>query len=809
MLTEIMVKLKRPFKAEVKAGCANTSVFGGFAKYVLKYLELLKEESQTISQNSDILETIQRLNELFKSYQVQSLSERREIIRLAIPLIQFLDQEYNAIKPPKSRPMSSDSVLTDRGVTDYGVTDSGVSILARSVQEVKGIGLKRTQIMQRLGIFDLLDLIYYFPRNYSDRSQVIAIAEIKDLTEEVTIVGKVVSIQESKPRKGMTIVKVAIHDHSGLAFGVWFNQPYIKNQFKNGDQVIFSGKVNQKNYNRYRKLELNNPVFENLLTEETVHTRRIVPIYSLTDGLTQKNLREILKTALGDYLTKIPEMIPESLRLKHGFLKIDEALQAIHFPDNQASLDEAKRRLIFEDFFLFQLGILGRKKTYQKNLFGYSCRSEEKLINDFLNLLPFDLTKAQSRVWQEIAADMNREIPMQRLLQGDVGSGKTVIAVMSLIKGIENQLQGAFMAPTEILAEQHFLSIKKWFQSLRLRVELLTSSMKKNRQELLRALKAGEIDLLIGTHALIQEEVQFAKLGVVVIDEQHRFGVTQRESLRQKGLHPHLLVMTATPIPRSLALTIYGDLDLSLIDELPPGRKPIITLWRGAETREKIYSFIKEQLDQGRQAYIVCPLVAESEIIDLESATEMAEYLATTIFNQYRVALLTGKTLREERDELMRSFRDGKIDILVATTVIEVGVDVANASLMLIEDAQRFGLAQLHQLRGRVGRGQEQSYCILIGVATTPEGERRLQVMVETNDGFKIAEEDLAIRGPGEFFGTKQHGLPEFKLANLLRDWEVLELARTEVKLLFESDRGLENSDFWLEIFNLRFKESY
>lgn len=789
MLTELMEKLKLPFKAEVKAGFSNTAVFGGFANYVLKYLELLKDKLQTVSQHvnqNDIIERLDQLSELFNPYQSSQPEDRQTIIRLAIPLIQSLDQAINSFRPQN--------------------LVQGLNLLARSIQELKGIGPKRAQIMQRMGIFDIMDLLYYFPRDYSDRSQLLPIAEIKDLTAEVTIAGKVVSIQESRPKRGMKIIKVAIHDGTGLAFGVWFNQPYLKNQFKHDDQVIFSGKVNQKNYNRYRKLELNNPVYENLLAEEAVHTRRIVPVYPLTDGLTQKNLREILKTALNEYLSQIPELIPENLREKYGFLPIDAALQEIHFPENSTSLEEAKRRLIFEDFFLFQLVILNRKKVYQKDLFGYSCLAEDKLIKDFLGLLPFALTKAQTRVWHEISTDMNETTPMHRLLQGDVGSGKTVIAVMSLIKGIENGLQGALMAPTEILAEQHFLTIKSWFQALDLRVELLTSSLKQNRQVLLQSLKAGEIDLLIGTHALIQEEVQFAKLGIVVIDEQHRFGVTQRELLRQKGLHPHLLVMTATPIPRSLALTIYGDLDLSLIDELPPGRKPILTLWRGTDAREKIYSFVKDQLNQDRQAYVVCPLVAESEIVDLESATEKAEYLATEVFNQNRVALLTGQTPREERDLLMRNFRDGLIDILVATTVIEVGVDVSNASLMIIEDAQRFGLAQLHQLRGRVGRGLDQAYCILIGEATTLEGERRLQVMVETNDGFKIAEEDLMIRGPGEFFGKKQHGLSEFKLANLIRDSKILELARTEVKLLLEKDSALFNSDLWAQLLKLRFK---
>ncbi len=828
MLKEIIEKLKRPFKAEVKSGFLNTSVFGGFDKYILSHLDQLQIKVQTgaeIIDPTDVLKAVDDLKQLFRTYRTIGPDERQECIRQAIPLIQLLDKEAagmgsieesnddnNANKSGDNLSQvesSENQDIPEKKSLDQQLLDN-LRVLDKSVQYIKGIGPKRAKIMERLNVTNVMDMLYYLPREYSDRSEVLPIAEVKNIEGEVTIEGQVVSIQENSPRRGMKIVKVGIHDDSGLAFGVWFNQPYIKNQFKNGDKVIFSGKMNQKNYNRYRKIELNNPIYENLESDEYVHTRRIVPIYPLTEGLSQKVVREMTKNALDEYLYQMPELIPEVFRRKFGLLGIDATLRAIHFPENRALLDEAKRRLIFEDFFLLQLGILVKRNTVRFEASGYLCRDDREILQAFLNFLPYKLTEAQSRVWHEISQDMEKKKPMYRLLQGDVGSGKTVVAAMTLIKGIENGLQGALMAPTEILAEQHYLSIKNWFETLDLRVELLTGSMKKkSREEKLLALQSGEIHLVIGTHALIQEEVQFDKLGVVVIDEQHRFGVEQRELLRKKGLHPHVLVMTATPIPRSMALTIYGDLDLSVIDQLPPGRKPIITAWRGSETRDKIYSFVKEQLDQGKQAYVVCPLIEESEVIDVESATQMAEYLTEEVFYEYQVALLTGQTPRDERDQLMRNFRDGKIDILVATTVIEVGVDVPNASIMIIEDAQRFGLAQLHQLRGRVGRGQAQSYCILIGDATTPEGERRLEVMVETNDGFKIAEEDLAIRGPGEFFGTRQHGLPEFKIANLIRDWEVLEVVREEVQEMLKQTPELIGSQLLQKILRMRFKGSF
>ncbi|MCK4257882.1 MAG: ATP-dependent DNA helicase RecG [Halanaerobiales bacterium] len=824
-MKQIMKKLKRPFKVEIKTGCLNTSVFGGFDRYVLNYLDQLKArlESNFTESSPKLIEIVSQLKILFLDYKRVLPDDRREIIRKVIPLVQQIDHGIEGLEnikrpvkqvkePPQVKPLRSEESPKMQNLNSKVILDH-IEMLARPVQYVKGVGPKRAKTLNRLNVENVMDLIYYIPREYSDRSQIMSISDINKsqslIKEEVTIVGKVVAIQEMRVKRGMKIIKVAIHDGTGLAFGVWYNQPYIKDQFKNDEKVIFSGKVNLKNYNRYRKIELNNPVFERLESDDHLHTSRIVPIYPLTEGLSQKNIREIINNAIDQYISYLPELIPGMLKQKYSLLSSDQALKFVHFPENRTLLEEAKRRLIFEDFFFLQLGILYRRKLMQSNNEGYSCKEDQELISTFINVLPFSLTNAQKRVWEEISYDQQKTKPMYRLLQGDVGSGKTVIAAMSLIKGIENGLQGALMAPTEILAEQHYLSLKGWFETLDLHVELITGSLKKKRrEEILNQLSTGKIDLVVGTHALIQEEVQFKKLGVVVIDEQHRFGVEQRELLQKKGIHPHVLVMTATPIPRSMALTIYGDLELSVIDELPPGRKPIVTVWRQPETRDKIYSFVKDELNQGRQAYVVCPLIDESEVIDVESATQMAEYLSLEVFTDYKVSLLTGQTSRDERDQIMRDFRDGKVDILVATTVIEVGVDVPNASIMLIEDAQRFGLAQLHQLRGRVGRGEAQSYCILIGDTTTPEGERRLNVMVETNDGFKIAEEDLAIRGPGEFFGTRQHGLPEFKVASLIRDWEMLEIVRNEVKELLKEYPDWIDQELLKIIFAIRFRGS-
>jgi ATP-dependent DNA helicase RecG len=519
---------------------------------------------------------------------------------------------------------------------------------------------------------------------------------------------------------------------------------------------------------------------------------RIVPVYGLTEGLPQRPMRVLLHTAVELAAAEAPEPLPEAVRLRHELPAAAEAYRAIHFPETAEDAEAARRRFVFEDFLLLQVGLALRRRREALRP-GHVIAPPGRLVERLLAALPFALTAAQRRVWEEIRADLARPAPMNRLLQGDVGSGKTIVAVMALLTAVEAGFQAALMAPTEILAEQHLGTVRALLEPLGVPVALLTAGQKgKVREAALAAVQGGAAPVALGTHALIEEGVAFRRLGLAVVDEQHRFGVLQRASLRAKGQHPDVLVMTATPIPRSLALTLYGDLDVSVLDELPPGRQRITTAWRTEPKRREIYEFIRGELAAGRQAYVVYPLVEESETADLKAATAMAGRLSTEVFPEFRVGLIHGRMGIEAKDTVMRAFKAGEIHVLAATTVIEVGIDVPNATVMLVEHAERFGLAQLHQLRGRVGRGSGRSYCILLASAhPSDEGRQRLEAMVETQDGFRIAEADLQIRGPGEFFGTRQAGLPEFRAANLLTDGRLLETARQEALSLIAEDPGL------------------
>ncbi|MFW5787608.1 MAG: ATP-dependent DNA helicase RecG, partial [Halanaerobiales bacterium] len=521
--------------------------------------------------------------------------------------------------------------------------------------------------------------------------------------------------------------------------------------------------------------------------------KRIVPIYSLTSGLNQKRIRKIMFQALNDYSPHLKDVLPAELKKKYKFRDLPVSLKGLHFPSNKKHYISAHHRMAFEELFLLQLLVLNRKKGFVQNE-GIPHKAPGQIIDSFISSLPFTLTSAQKKVWQEIKQDMEKATPMQRLLQGDVGSGKTVIAVLALIESMANGYQGVFMAPTEILAEQHYLRLKEYFQNLDFNIALLIGSINQSqRQEIKENIKNDKIDLVVGTHALFQKDITYNNLGLVVIDEQHRFGVEQRYSLRKKGENPDLLVMTATPIPRSLALTLYGDLDMSLLDEMPPGRKPVKTSWRQKNARPNVYEFVRKKLNEGQQAFVVCPLIEPSEEISAISAQETEKELKEVLLSGFDIEILHSKISPGEKKAIMDDFRQGKIDVLVSTTVVEVGVDVPNASLMVIEDGQRFGLAQLHQLRGRVGRGQHQSYCIVIAQPTTEDSKKRLQVFTETNDGFKIAEADLEIRGPGEFFGTEQHGMPDLKVANIIKDQKILNRARKEAKNIISHGNLKEN----------------
>ncbi|WP_195947210.1 ATP-dependent DNA helicase RecG [Paraclostridium bifermentans] len=659
--------------------------------------------------------------------------------------------------------------------------------LNKEIKYVKGIGPKRANKLSKLGIFTVSDLLFYFPRQYEDRNNLRKIFELKD-EEKVTIRAIVSSIETSNVRKGLVITKVGVRDETGFARLVFFNQEYISSTLKKGDTVFVFGKVKKTSYG----VEMSSCEVEQM-SNNPKNTCGIMPIYPLTYGLTNKELINIVKTVFSNEQIYIKEYLPNKIIQKYKLCSIDFAVKNIHSPTNKESLKVALYRLVFEEFLMLQLGLfLFKNGVTEKS--GVKFEKEQNLVK-ILNSLPFKLTNAQNRALNEIIDDMNCEKVMNRLVQGDVGSGKTVVALLALANCVLNGYQGALMAPTEILAEQHFISLNETLSPFGINVGLLVGSLtKKQKENVLQRVKDNEIDILIGTHALIEDKVEFNNLGIVITDEQHRFGVRQRNKLSEKGYNPDILVMTATPIPRTLALILYGDLDISIIDELPPGRQPIETLAVYKDKREKAYnSLVRSEVQKGRQVYIVCPLVEESEAIEAKAAVDLVEELKSEFFSDLRLGLLHGKMKPSEKDETMKKFKNKELDILVSTTVIEVGVNVPNATLMIIENAERFGLAQLHQLRGRVGRGSHKSYCILIYSSKSEVCSQRMSIMEETTDGFKISEKDLEIRGPGEFFGTRQHGLPELKVANIFKHMKILKIAQQEARYIISEDPKLNN----------------
>ncbi len=662
--------------------------------------------------------------------------------------------------------------------------------LHASAQFAKGVGPKRIKILNRLGIETIADLLYHFPYRYEDRSRLKSISEITPGNNEA-VKAEVLAKGLRRTRRGLGIVEVAVGDKTGKLSCIWFNQPYMKDYFKVGDRLFLYGKVEKR-----KSLQIVNPEYEIISKDEkdkSIHTNRIVPIYPLTSGISQRSLRKILYNTVENYVAKVKELLPAYIKEKYSLLHVSAALKNIHFPKSKSFINHARKRLIFEEFFKFQLIMAERRLKAKVRSRGISFKKKQSLTKKYKELLPFKLTTSQERVIKEIEDDMAKPQPMHRLLQGDVGSGKTIVAVYALLLAVENGYQAALMVPTEILAEQHYLTLKNLLNNLGVNTRLLVSGISsEDKQDLKKQIKEKKTDIIIGTHALIQEDVSFKKLGLVVIDEQHKFGVTQRKILKQKGNNPDVLIMTATPIPRTLAYTIYGDLDLSVIDELPPGRKPVKTWWVTERKRKGAYGFIKKQVKSKRQAYIVYPLIEESSVLDLRAAKEMYKKLKDKVFSGFNVGLVHGQMKSEEKQKIMQDFKKGRIDILISTVVIEVGIDIPTVSVMLIEHAERFGLSQLHQLRGRVGRGKFKSYCILVSSSTSEAAKRRLSSMSKHNDGFKIAEEDLYLRGPGEFFGTRQHGLPEIKIGNILTDSRLLELARDEAFDLLKKDPDLK-----------------
>jgi len=666
--------------------------------------------------------------------------------------------------------------------------------LTDSIQYVKGVGPKRAELFKRLGINTVEDALTHLPRRYEDRGNLKKISQIKyGEIETISGIVKAAGINVTT-RKRMKIFELVVGDGTGIITAKWFNQPYMKNVFKIGQKVILNGKVKMNNYYGYGA-EIDNPEYEIIDDDSDVllHTGRIVPIYPETSGITSRQIRVIIKTILDAHQSHINDYLSSDIIEQNRLMPLFTVFSEIHFPEVEKDIallnsgrSEMHRRLAFDEFFFLELGLALRKKDMEKEKRD-ALKINGELTKQLIDSLPFKLTSAQVRVIEEIKNDLMSPHPMNRLVQGDVGCGKTVVALSAMLMAIENGFQTAIMAPTEILAEQHYLNIKSLINKLSLKVVLLTSSRKD--KEDIKAVEDGEANIVIGTHALIQDDIRFKRLGLAVVDEQHKFGVMQRGAIKKKGYNPDILIMTATPIPRTLAMSVYGDLDISVIDELPPNRMPIKTMKFYKSHRPEAFKLVKKEILQGRQCYVIYPLIEESEKVDLKAATEMAEHLKKDIFPEYNLGLLHGRIKTEEKEKIMKDFKEGLINILVSTTVIEVGIDVPNASVMLIEHAERFGLAQLHQLRGRVGRGQYQSYCFLMAeYPLSDDAKRRLDIMVKTNNGFDIAEEDLNIRGPGEFFGTRQSGLPELKNANILRDVKILEAARREAFDLIKKD---------------------
>lgn len=622
--------------------------------------------------------------------------------------------------------------------------------LLKDAKYVKGVGPNRIKQLNKLGIYTLEDIITYYPRSYENRSIKKNISDLED-GEDALIEAKCISkMYEIKIRKNMTIYKLTVKDATGICTLTWFNSPFLKKIFITGKIYKFFGKVKRKQ----NKIEMMTPIFDQ--EDSNKNTDRIIPIYPSINGLSQNNLRKIIENGLNE-VKEIPETIPKYLLDEYKLMSLSNAVRQIHFPDDFKQYNEARNRLVFEELLIMQLALLTFKNNYDKNKEGIEFSKDAKM-SQIIESFPYKLTKAQERVLQEIDDDMEKNKTMNRLLQGDVGSGKTAVAMCAAYKAVKSGYQAAIMVPTAILAKQHSENFEKQLKQFNIRCELLVSGTpKKQKEKVLEDLKNGNIDIIIGTHALLQENVEFKCLGLVITDEQHRFGVRQRKMLNSKGKNPDVLVMSATPIPRTLALILYGDLDISIIDELPPNRQKIDTFAVTPSKEERVNFFIKEQINDGRQAYIVCPLVEESDEINAKSVLEIAEKYKKDRFREYKVEYIHGKLNKKEKENIMEKFKNGEIDILISTTVIEVGVDVPNASIMVIENAERFGLSTLHQLRGRVGRGKYKSYCILKYNGNGENTRERMKIMVETNDGFKISEKDLELRGSGEFFGTKQH----------------------------------------------------
>jgi len=794
---ERLQQIRRPLEYAARQHTRKIAVLQDLEARLLEWLEA----ATALHPAPELAANLDACRRLFTGFDRADPTTKRQVITTALGRLDHLMMLVDRQLPetPQHPPLPSPSASST-------TSPAPVNVLTQSIQFLKGVGPARAQMLRRLGIETIGDALALLPRRYDDRTNLKPIRSLQVGTQE-TFEGTILVSGSSRTGRGRRLYEMIVGDATGTMRCLWFqfHEAYMRQRYRTGQRVIVTGEIRINAYSGQRK-EVHHPDLELIEADEhePLHTGRMVPVYPATEGLHQKTLRTVIKRIVDEYAHQVEDCLPLALRERLHLMEASQALREVHFPSTDADLEalnhwssEAHRRLVFEEFFLLELGLALRQRdtTIEERRIAY--RGTGALADQLRTQLPFKLTTAQEHVLAEIMANMRRPHPMNRLLQGDVGSGKTIVALLAMLLAIESGFQAAIMVPTEILAEQHYLTMHRLVEPLGVRVMLLTSAIKgSRRRELLETVVAGDVDLIVGTHALIQEGLEFKALGLAVIDEQHRFGVLQRATLKRKGYSPDVLVMTATPIPRTLAMTVYGDLEVSIIDELPPGRLPVITQLCYESRRGQSYELIKQVLRQGRQVYVVYPLIEESEKTDLRAATAMAEQLQREVLPEFRVGLLHGRLKSDQKEHIMRAFSTGDLEVLVSTTVIEVGVDVPNATLMLVEHAERFGLAQLHQLRGRVGRSHHQAYCLLMAnFPMSEEAKQRLQTLTEHDDGFMIAERDLEIRGPGEFLGTRQSGLPELRVAHLIRDQRVLAEARREAFALVAEDPHLSRPE--------------
>jgi ATP-dependent DNA helicase RecG len=832
-------KLNKMLSQEQSLDYRNQAVIGGLETMA----EIWRSEAQNETQDEQEIRQVNEIADLLGQY---AAANRNQRIQMVDDILHRLAQdtedrsprqpplrkpgsfstppppELESGSPPQVAPDDSTFAVSDRPVPaappalPVPPAERPATGLDAPVANLPGIKTAFTAKLKKLGINTVGELIYHFPFRYEDYRTLKPINQL-EYGQETTIIGTIWETRTRQTRGGGAIITSVIADASGTIEAVWFNQPYLAAQLRSGRRIVLSGKVDE----HLGRLTMTSPTWEPL-DRELVHTGRLVPIYPLTHGISARWMRQLIKRVTDHWAPRLKDPLPVAVRERAGLMDLPTAIRQIHFPDNLQAAEQARHRLSFDEFFLIQLGMLSQRRRWQSQQ-GVPLPRQQAQADAFLQSLPFQLTAAQKHSLDQIVDDLTNPQPMSRLLQGDVGSGKTIVAAAAMLMVVAAGKQAALMAPTEILAEQHYRTIaallanaQDWGIDHPLSISLLTGSLGRvERRHAYTSIASGKTDIVVGTHALIQQHVTFRDLALVVVDEQHRFGVAQRATLRNKGNAPHMLVMSATPIPRSLALTVFGDLEISVIDELPPGRQPIETRWLLPRERERAYAFLHNQIEQGRQAFILYPLIEGSDKVAARAAVEEYERLRTEIFADLRLGLLHGKMKSSEKDEIMTRFRDGEIDILVSTSVIEVGIDVPNATVMLIEGADRFGLAQLHQFRGRVGRGAHKSYCLLISDTAAPDDPQtrttweRLKAIEDTQDGFVLAEKDLELRGPGDFFGVRQSGLPALRLASL-SNVKILEEARQEAKILFDQDPMLSQAEHQMLAENLaKFWQGY